>query len=339
MSDYYNDPAGVELARITKLYSLGPGSGAKEAAEDTAVPSLRDYAWPDKSRYPVDSPGRTLLSWCYAKEATDLPTEDVDRVLGAIKAAADFWGVTLPVRAEDPHDEGPAVAIKVASGGREDTYTVDTPDAMLQLVGQLRKSAGDQTYDARRQLAEQVLAAPGALRALLSPEDILSLQRTAGDALVTGSDVKAACADRAMSLEFNHHPALAALVREAGDTIKADTIVGKEAVVRVSRLIDYATRAAGLKAAADTVPVEDMLAGIPNTEVARFTSSVLALKNGSAVPKSAIVGNRQAVDEFFAKLAGEDVSKLAEPALFDRVAGMDLIEADAFANITGLALA
>ena len=58
----------------------------------------------------------------------------------------------------------------------------------------------------------------------------------------------------------------------------------------------------------------------------------------SAVVKSDVVENRALVDEFFSKIAGEDVTKITDVELFDKIANLDGVEAAAFEDITELCL-
>lgn len=338
MRDYYNDPYEIEFARISKVYGLGEDFNAKQASDP--APSFQDYAYPEKLLYPIDTPERTTLSWCYAKESKELPVEVRSRVYDAIKQAADFWEIELPTRMEEVDEDAlDPIVLKVASEGKEDTYTIDRPEGIRQVVDQITKNASDFTYDTRRQLAEQVLSAPTCMKVRLNVADIQRLQKIAGDMLVTGVDVKNACTVRARVLEHEGAHTFAEAVKEAGDVTKGDAILSKSALVKVARVIDYATRAAGLKEASDdpNLPlVEDMFRGVPAMELQRFNDSVIALKTGSAVFKSSITRNREAVNEFFSKLAGEDVSTLNDIDLFTRIENCDEIESDAFTNITGL---
>ena len=340
MRDYFNDPYEIELARISKVYGLREDFNAKQASDP--VPSFQDYAYPEKLLYPVDTPERTTLSWCYAKESRDLPVEARDRVFDNIKKAADFWEIKLPERIEEPEEDAlTPITLKVASEGVEDSYTIDRPEGIRQVVDQITKNASDYTYDTRRQIAEQVLSAPSEMKARLTMADIHRLQKIAGDMLVTGNDVKNACVVRARVLESEGQHDFADAIKQAGEATKGDAILSKSALVSVARLIDYATRAAGLKEASDNPnlqPVEDLFKGVPATELQRFNDSVIALKTGSAVFKSSVIRNREAVNEFFSKIAGEDVSTLNEIDLFRRIERCDDIESDAFVNITGLAL-
>lgn len=342
MRNYFNDPAGIELARINKIYGLDQWFNVKLAAEYQDAPSLKDYAYPDKMLYPIDTPERTALSWCYVKESKDIPAEDLPRVMIALKEAVDFWDIPTPARLVEEKVEVDITPItfKVASEGVEDTIAINSPENLLQVVDLIRKTAGDFSYDTRRQLAAQTLAAPSEMKVRLTRDDILFLQKTAGDMLVTSDDIRLACATRAIMVNEAGHPDLANILKEAADSTPKEGFVPKKALIKVSCLIDYATRAAGLKTADDPnlLPVELLLKGIPESEVRRFTQSVLALKNGSAVAKKSVVDNRDEVNEFFNRVAGENVCAMDEESLFNRIDCMDDIEANAFVNVTGLTI-
>lgn len=340
MSRYFNDPLGIELATIRKVYGLDKHLDVKQASQNPEKPTINDYAYPEELLYPVNSPENTTLSYCYVKESS-LPADIKERVLTSVKQAADFWGITLPQRLELPSEEPETLTFKVASGDKVDTYTIHAPGNISQIYEQITKHAADYTYTTRQQLADQILRSPSEYRTELTTDHLTQLQKIAGDMLVTSNDIKRACEHRAYVIEQHGHPELAKKVKEAAEATPEEGFAPRRAIIKIANVLDYASRIAGIKTTSGDkayAPVEELFRGIPESDVKAFVDGTVALKNGSAVIKSRLLRKRSVVEDYFSKYAGEDIKTLSNDDVVAKVADLDEGSADAFATITELCI-
>lgn len=337
MNGLFNDPQGTRHVRICKIYGLDPNYNAKEAG-DAPSDSMSWCAQPEKGKYPIDNPERTVVSWCHANYDRTLDGDTKTRVLYNIKKAADWWNVTLPEEKRD----APQVTytFKVATEEGVDTYDVTDSLSLTRYAELICKNATDYSYDTRRQVAQALLDAPDALKTGLSPDTLTTLELAAGRMMVSANDVKAACDIRASYLEAAGHSDLGQDLRDIGALAEGE-FVPREYLIKTASLMDLTDRAVGLTAYfADgtLVPAELSFAGIPYSHVKQATEDTLPLNNGRLTTKSAVLANREAVEHFFVKLAGESLKDAPNSRLFERLAEMDELETDAFADITNLCL-
>ena len=341
MKKYFNDPLGIELVDIAKNYKLDLYMDVKEASTSDIKPSINDFAYPEKLLYPVHTPEATALSWCYVKENSDLPKDIKQKALDTIKEAAEYWDVKLPSRIKEEKEQKQTLTFKVATEDTVDTYTIHAPGNITQIYEQITKRASDYTYDTRQQLAEQILSAPSYFKADLSTDQIETLQKIAGDMLVTADDIKNACNTRAYMIDVMGKPELAEILKEAAESTPAEGIAPKKVIVKIANMLDFASRSAGIKSVAGDKAygnVEDLFNGIPERGVRYFHESTVALKNGSAVRKIEIVKNREAINSFFDKYAGEDVTSLTRDDLIDKIEELPESTADAFSRIVEITI-
>jgi len=337
MNNYFNDPQGIELARISKIYGLSSQVNAKVAA-DTSVPTYRNCAIPESTRYPIDSPERTMLSWCYVNEDRSLEPKTRERAVAAIKKAADYWAIELPKVPEKAPAE--TFQFKVASEKAVDTIVVRNAVDVRDLVDKIASSPMDYSYDTRRQIAEGILSTPQQYRELLTGDDYDFLDRTAGNVMVTPMDVKCACDIRAVCLEEQRKPELAKMLREAGNAFK-DTVPTKQTVIKLANLLDYADRTGNLDSYMKNgtlIPAEHSLEGVPARDVERFLNNIVVLKTGSATVKEDLANNREKIIDFFKKIIGYDVSDRSDADIASMIENLSEVDARAFTDFVGTPL-
>lgn len=337
MNALFNDPHGVRHARICNIYGLGPEYNAKEAGE--APRNVMDWcARPEVTQYPLDTPERTVVSWCHANEDRTLPDDVRTRVLASVKKAADWWGVELPVAREET---SPAKhTFKVATEAGEDVYVIHDARDALHFAELICKNAADYSYDTRRQVAQALLSAPADIKACYPPDTRSDLELAAGDQLASAADVKIACDIRAGYLEALEKPEMGADLRELGNLAKG-AFVDRDFLVKTASMIDQLDRAMELTvyyADGTLLPAERSFCGIPYSHAKQAAEDMVPLNNGRITSVRAVLANRETVNDFFIKLAGEDVSKDTADVLVQKLQGMDEIQTDAFASLTRLCM-
>ena len=169
MNKFFDDSDQLKWSRISNLYGLAPDFNTKEASDKI---NISDMAYPEKGLYPINTPNNTVMSYCYASEDMSIPSDTKDRVLASIKNAADFWGVTLPVKTVKPQPKKTTYTIKVSSESGVDVHEVNNDTELKSIVTYLEKHASDFCYESRRQIAEAVLHAPAEFKKQLTREDI-----------------------------------------------------------------------------------------------------------------------------------------------------------------------
>lgn len=337
MNTLFNDPHGTRHVHVCKIYGLDPNYNAKEAG-DVPKDTMTWCAQPENSRYPMDTPERTVISWCHANQDRTLSGDARSRVLAGIKQAADWWGVDLP---KEQKEEKPIqYTFKVATDSGEDVYKVTDSLAALKYADLVCKQAADFSYDTRRQVAQALLDGPPSIQTGFTPEIVGNLELAAGRMMVSATDIKAACDIRASYLEAAGHTDLGNDLRELGSLAEGD-FVPMDSVVKTASMLDYTDRAAGLTAYfkdGTLLPAEQSFGGIPYSHVKQAADDLLPLTDGAMTTRKAVLANRDAVENFFIKLAGEDLSKASNDDLFKRIGIMDALETSAFANITNLCM-
>ena len=337
MNKFFNDTDQTKLAYIVNVYDLPEDVNQKEAS-DSEVISYTDLAYPEKGLYPVNTPLNVKLAFCYASEDTSIPADIRERVLNTIKTAADFWQVELPKKKEVAPAE-PSYTVKIShEDGSIEEQPIFNDSEVKDIVEYMSKNASEFPYETRRQIAEELLHAPENLRKQLTRNDIVLLQKTAGEQFVSPLDVKVACMIRSTYAKNEGHPELAEMLDRipCPETQK----ITKPMVIKLASMFDRVDRSTGLNRLYGTelATPEESFNGVAKIDVELFNNNVVALKNGSAVVKSDVVENRALVDEFFSKIAGEDVTKITDVELFDKIANLDGVEAAAFEDITELCL-
>lgn len=337
MNLLFNDPHGTRHAHICKIYGLDQNYNAKEAG-DAPSDTMNWCALPEKGQYPTDTPERTVVSWCHANYDRTLQGDTKGRVLYGIKKAADWWGIELP---KEKVEQPKAVySFKVATENGDDTYTVRDSLSVAKYADLISKNASYYSYDTRRQVAQGLLDAPDNFKAGLTPDVLASLELAAGRMMASANDVKAACDIRASYAEASGHPDIGNDLRELGDMAKGD-FVPVECLVKTASAIDLVDRSLGLTVYfkdGTLLPAEQSFAGIPYSHVKQAFDDTLPLNNGRTTTRSLVLSNRSAVETFFSKIAGEDLSKASNEDLCWRVANMDELETDAFDDITKLCM-
>lgn len=337
MNSLFNDPGGVKHPHLCKIYGLSPDYNAKEAG-DAPSSAMKWCAQPEKGRYPTDTPERTVVSWCHASHDQSLKGNARAMVLDNIKEAADWWGVELPEKTKKVPSR--VYTFKVATEEGEDTYEITGASDAEQYARLIVKRAADYSYDTRRQVAEGVLGAPDEMMSGVSPGSLADLEVAAGRAMVGATGMKAACDIRASYLEAAGLDDLGGELRRLGDMARGD-FLSHAAVVKAASAIDLADRAAGLTAYfkdGTLLPAEHSMAGIPYSHVKKAADDALELNGGRITTKGTVLANRETVDGFFAKIAGEDTKGLDTQGLFARLTGMDELETDAFDDLTRLCM-
>ena len=337
MNKYFNDTDQTKLAHIVNVYDLPEDVNQKEASEDEFI-SYSDLAYPERGLYPVNTPLNVKLAYCYASDDDSIPADIRERVLNTIKTAADFWQVELPKKKEVAAVH-PSYSIKIShEDGSVENQDIFNDSELKDVVKYMAKHASEFPYDTRRQIAESILEAPENLRKQLTRNDIVFLQKTAGDQFVSPLDVKVACMIRSTYVKNEGHPELADILDNV--PCKANQQVTKPMIVKLASMFDRVDRVTGLNRLYGTelATPEDSLNGVAKIDVELFNNNVVAMKNGSAVVKSDIIENRDKVEEFFSKISGEDVTAINDTCLFEKIANLSDIEAEAFNDITALCL-
>ena len=333
MNKLYNDPYGDRHKRIIKIYSLPENYNVKEAGERPNN-VLKWCAQPEKTQYPIDTPERTVVSWCHANEDRELTGTTRNRVLSTIKEAADWWNVKLPeARTEEV---GPAYTFTVKHASGEDEYAVNNTTDLKKYAETIIKEASDYSYETRNQIANAILDAPAHLKNSLDTDTLDKLQLAAGEMMVSKYDIKAACDIRASYLDNMGRRELGTAVRQLGGLIKDDKHLTKDVVVKIATEIDRVDRSAGFTVyygSGALAPVEHSFGGVPYTKVKEAADDMLILNDKVVTSKRAIAANRDQVDAFFMKIAGEDTTEMSTPAILDKLENMDTLLKDAFIDI------
>lgn len=332
MNNPYNDSNALRHEEICLLYGLDPHVHNIKEAED--APRARLYGWPEAELYPLDTPGRTKLSWAYANE--DMDNSERERVLGNIKKAADFWKIELPVRSE-PSEADAKYVLKISGEGWEDVYKLNSPAEVKSIVDHVRKNASDFSYGTRLQYATGVVNAPKELKKMLTDDDIDWARRVKGEILTDGAGVKKACDERASCLEQLGHPELGEVFRSISDKIKDADVINSGFIRKVASAMDLADRSAGVNVLYGSV------VNLPELSIEGYTPEALkkahddmtVLSETRMTSRNRIATHRDKVDDFFRKIAGEDTSGMTLSNVIDRLKRMDDIERDAFEDILG----
>lgn len=332
MNNPYNDSNALRHEEICLLYGLDPHDHNIKEAEE--APRSRLYGWPEAERYPLDTPGRTRLSWAYANE--DMEGSERDRVLGNIKKAADFWKVELPIRNE-PTEEGARYVMKISGDGWEDVYKINSAAEIKSIVDHVRKNASDFSYGTRLQYANGVSTAPKELRKLLTDDDIDWTRRVKGEILTDGASIKKACDERASCLNQMGHPEIGDIFRNISNKVKETDVVNVQLVRKVASAMDLADRSVGLNVmygSAVKLP-ELSIDGYTPEALKKAHDDMTVIREDKITSRNRIAMHRDKVDDFFQKIAGEDTSKLTMDGIVKRLQDMDKIERDAFEDILG----
>lgn len=335
MNKYFNDSEQIVLARITNLYDVSEYVNQKQASD--VKPNISDMAYPEKGLYPINTPANTVLSYCYAKEAEDIPADTKSRILVAIKNAADFWGVTLPARAMVMEPREVKYTIKLSSEDGESSHDIYNDTDLKAVVEYIAKNASDFCYESRKQLAEAVLAAPANLKKQLTRDDIVSLQKTAGDMFVAPSDVKVACEIRAQYADSFGFADISKMLKDFGQMQPSK--ITKQMVTKVASILDFADRLTGMTSLYKDNKLalpEHSVNGVAKADVELFMDKSIGIKNGSAFTKTDIINSKDKVISFFRDYSGEDISKDSDADIFVKIASLDEIAANAFQEITGI---
>ena len=332
MNNPYNDSNALRHEEICSLYGLDPHVHNIKEAED--APRARLYGWPEAERYPLDTPDRTRLSWAYASE--DMDGGQRDYVLGNIKKAAEFWKIDLPERKDVSGDDA-KLLLKVAGDGWADEYRINTAAEVKSIVDHVRKNASDFSYGTRLQYANGISGAPKELLKALSPDDVDWLRRVKGEILTDGACVKKACCERAACMEQMGHPELGEVFRGIAGKMANEDVVKAEVVRKVASAMDFADRSTGanvLYGSTISLP-EFSIEGYTPEALKQANDEMTVLSETKMTTRSRIIRNRDKVDDFFMKIAGEDTSKLTLDAVVKRMKDMDAVERDAFEDILG----
>lgn len=332
MNNPYNDSNALRHEEICLLYGLDPHDHNIKEAED--APRARLYGWPEAELYPLDTPGRTRLSWAYANE--DMDGSERDRVLGNIKKAADFWKIELPERATSSEADAKYV-LKISGEGWEDSYKLNTPAEIKSIVDHVRKNASDFSYGTRLQYADGVTAAPRELKKLLTSDDVDWLRHVKGEILTDGGCVKKACDERASCLEQVGHPELGEVFRNIANKIQDADVIDAKFLRKVASAMDLADRSTGLSVmygSAVTLP-EYAVEGYTPEALKVAHENMTVIGDTKMTSRNRIAMHRDKVDDFFGKIAGEDTTKMTMDDLVKRMQSMDAVERDAFEDLLG----
>lgn len=335
MKNPYNDSNALRLEEICRLYGLDPYAHNIKEAEES--PRARFYGYPAADRYPLDSPERVRLSWAYANEDVEAG-ELRDEILGNIKKAADFWKIELPSRINEDVD---AYEFKVSGEGWENTFRVDSPGRLKEVVDHVRKNASDFAYPTKVQYADGIIGAPRELKSGLTDEDIDWLRHVKCEILTDGESVKKACDLRASYLEHYGHPELAESFRGMSAAVAGRDNVEVSLLCKVASAMDLADRAGGIShlyANGELPFPEFSIEGYTPEAIKNAKDDMTSIKEGSITSRNRIALHRPEIDDFFMKIAGEDTSKMDMDALVERLRGMDAVEREAFEDIVGGAL-
>lgn len=338
MNKFFDDSDQLKWDRISNLYGVPQDFNVKEAA-DTKFISISDFAYPEKELYPINTPKNTIVSYCYANEDTNIPADTKQRVLASIKNAADFWGVKLPNRIAEKPVVTKKHVIKVATEKGTQQYTVNNDTELKGIVDYLEKNASDFSYASRRQIAMGVLNAPKEFQKQLTRNDLVNLQKTAGDMFVAPSDIKVACEIRAQYADAMGKQEFGKILRDFGKMQPAK--ITKEMVIKTASMLDYVDRVTGMnemyRDGKLAVP-EYSIHGAAKADVELFIDKTIGMKNGSAFVKNDIITNKDKVLSFFKDFTGEDLSKESDANIFTKIASLDEVGANAFQEITGLCM-
>lgn len=332
MRNAYNDSSALRHEEICRLYGLDPTVHNIKEADDS--PKARHFGWPAAERYPIDTPERTRLSWAYASEDAAGPMRD--SILGAIKKAADFWGIELPVRKEEEKEK--AYVIKISGEGWSDSYEVRNPTELKAIAEHVRKNASDFSYDTKLQFADSIVSAPRSLKERLDDEDVNWLRRVRGEFLTDGNCVKKACDARAHHIEDCKKPELGKIIRDLG--VKAASIgeMTPALVRKAASAFDFVDRVCGL-----TPLYGSKMLNYPEMSIEGMTPEALKFATDNAVftptgrmtSRTRIAVRRNDINAFFSKVSGEDTSNLDINGIVTRMHRMTPVEADAFEALLG----
>lgn len=333
MRNAYNDSSALRYEEICSLYGLDPAvHNIKEADE---APRPRHYGWPAAERYPIDTPERTQLSWAYANE--DMKGSMRDEVLGAIKQAAEFWGIELPQRKEVDPENG--YVIKVSGEGWTDQYEIHNPTELKAISEHVRKNASDFSYETKLQFANGVVNAPVSLKERLDSDDIDWIRRVRGEFLTDGNCVKHACDIRAAQVEACHHEEFGKVLRGIGEKAAAmGKDVTPELVRKTASAFDFIDRACGLTNlyGSDMLDYpEKSIKGMTPEALKFATDNAFFTPTGRMTSKTRIAARRDTVNTFFSKVSGENTEALSVNDVVDRIKNMNAVEAAAFERLLG----
>lgn len=336
MNKFFNDEDQLLLDRITNVYDIPPYVNLKEASDKR--PNISDFAYPEKELYPINSPTKTALSFCYASEDNSIPADIKRRVIASIKNAAEFWNISLPAKKEKTDSiSSLTYTIKVSSDSGTDIYDIHNDSELKEVVAYIQKNAADLSYNSRKQIAAAVLNAPAEFKKQLTRQDVISLQRTSGDMFVTPSDVKVACEIRAQYASSMGHDDVASMLRDFGNMQPAK--LNNKMVTKIASILDFADRLTGMtclyKDGKLALP-EHSINGVARADVELFVDKTIGMKNGSAFVKNDIVNEKNKVVSFFKDYTGEDLSKASDADIFVKIASLDETGANAFQELTGL---
>ena len=332
MNNPYNDSNALRHEEICLLYGLDPHVHNIKEAED--APRARLYGWPEAERYPLDTPGRTMLSWAYANE--DMEDSERDRVLGNIKKAADFWKIRLPERHEEKAEDAKYV-LKISGEGWEDSYRLNTAAEVKSIVDHVRKNASDFSYKTRLQYADGIVGAPRELKKTLSDDDVEWIRRVKGEILTDGASVKRACDERASCMEQMGHPELGEVFRNVAANVKDTDVVDVPFLRKVASAMDLADRTVGADVLYGSVlrMPEFSVEGYTPEQIKKANEDMAVIDESHVTSRNRVAMHRDKVDDFFMKIAGEDTRSLSLDAMVKRLQSMDAVERDAFDDILG----
>ena len=310
MSSAFNDPTHATLLKIWNEMEV-PGF-VKEAEsvndQNFDVVAVAHYGDPANRLYPLNTKSNAWLSReHFGRDKAGLEKKAAEVIGARIEKMASFWGLdnSIQVRAEPAHHTIHQIEI-------EDD--IDKQMIKIDVTGHYKEAAErfcidrrDYPFGMRRSFARQMLAAPADVQEPLEPETTEVLCKMAGYGSCTADSARDAIFMRMCMVRRKDPATFGQLTKVAKQVQGMEGILDMKVLQKVAVLLDYVDRSNGfhVKYGNGINFPEDDLFHFTEKKASAVRDEALVLSDGTIVNRFALLAEKDKVDEYFEKIAGD----------------------------------
>jgi len=305
LQEVFKDRSYRKFFRIAKETEI-PGF-VKEASLEIDADQLGPDAFgdPAKRTYPLNNRSNTWVSREYfERERCQYPPPLATVIGRRIEKAASFWKLEPSRTTKASPQEYHTVRAEHA-GKPAFTLSIGSPTQWKEAAERLYSSRSQMTYDMRRSMARDLLAAPDRFRCALEGDLQEYLEKAAGLGCSTDGRVMQAVLARVVHVHRTH-PDLSGKLVKAAEDIKG--MAGDPGMLhKLARALDMVDRAVELHryyGHGHPTPEESVFA-VTEKLASQFCKEAVRLSTGDVVSASELLAKKAQVGEFFRNYFGE----------------------------------
>ena len=324
MSNVFNDPNQAKLLKIWNEMDV-PGF-VKTAADVTDQNynsvDIDHFADPAKRLYPLNTKSNTWLSReHFRRDETGMEKTAAELIKARISKAASFWNLDESIRMRQADE--PLTVFKINIDGDRDTDKIelDLTGHYKQACEQFYENRASYPYTTRRSFAQQVLAAPEAVKEEIAVDVEEGLHKMADYGSCTGDTARDAVFLRMCYVRTKAPETYGELVKVAHHLQHTEGLVDINLLHKTALILDTVDRAHGLHVKyGDALPFpEDSLFGFTEKRASLVRDDALVMSDGSVINRTELLENTDKVNEYFSKVAGHADQFSDDDSLVDAV--------------------